>query len=153
MKYQINLHVEQDIDEAFGNPTVAAQAVLTAANALPGELTIVITHEKSMQDLNRRFAQVDAPTDVLSFVDGSRDPESGRLYYGDVIIALPVAKSQAETASHPLESEVALLTIHGVLHLLGYDHDEPSGHVKMWHIQKQVLDQLGIRVNIPGDPE
>jgi probable rRNA maturation factor len=121
----------------------AADAVLTQQKAA-GDLTIVLADDAQLQALNLRYLGVDAPTDVLSFPSAERDPESGARYLGDVVISMARAQSQALMAGHPLDSEVQLLVVHGVLHLLGHDHAETREKSRMWSAQRQVLTELGL---------
>jgi probable rRNA maturation factor len=81
---------------------------------------------------------------VLSFPASETDPESGTRYIGDILISIPRAQSQADAAGHPLESEVQLLVVHGVLHLLGHDHADPAEKNRMWKAQSEILDSLGL---------
>jgi probable rRNA maturation factor len=127
----------------------AAQAVLEhqKVNLDEVDLSIVVTDNASIQDLNREYRGIGAPTDVLSFSLNEKDPETGRLYLGDVIISFPFAQEQAVKAGHPVMSEVALLAVHGVLHLLGYDHAEPEEKEKMWQVQQEILTILKVMIN------
>jgi probable rRNA maturation factor len=119
----------------------AAQLVLLHQNiSLDAELTIVLTSDQEVQELNRAYRAVDAPTDVLAFASGHENPETGALYLGDVIISYPRALDQAK--GHTLLQELELLIIHGTLHLLGYDHVEESHKTRMWHVQNEILRQL-----------
>ncbi len=125
------------------------RAVVTALareSAPPGEVTLRLTDEAEIQALNARFLDEDRPTDVLAFPDGTKDPDSGRLYLGDVIIAVPVAARQAARAGHGLAAELALLAVHGVLHLLGHDHAHPEAKARMWQAQQAVLAELGVEL-------
>jgi len=121
----------------------AALAVLAYQSA-DGDLAIVLTDDAQLHQLNRDYLGVDAPTDVLSFPASETDPETGAPYLGDVLISIPRAKGQAHSAGHPLEAELQLLVVHGVLHLLGHDHAEPEDKVRMWAAQAQVLEKLGL---------
>ncbi|MCK7481783.1 MAG: rRNA maturation RNase YbeY [Candidatus Moduliflexus flocculans] len=99
--------------------------------------------------MNRDYLGIDAPTDVLSFpaseTDGSQiDPEAGSPYLGDILISLPYAARSAAQAGHPLEAEVQLLVVHGVLHLLGHDHAKVREKAKMWKAQAEILESLGL---------
>jgi probable rRNA maturation factor len=94
--------------------------------------------------MNRSYAGTDSSTDVLSFADGEADPDSGRVYFGDVVICVPMAAAQARRADHPLVDELSLLTIHGVLHLLGHDHSQRVERQRMWAAQAEILSQLGL---------
>ncbi len=112
----------------------------------PVALTIMLTNDASIQQLNRDFLGYDKPTDVLSFPAGDPPPgvEGLPTYLGDIIIAVPYAKRQAEAAGHNLLAELQLLAVHGALHLLGFDHAEPEEKQAMWAAQTAVLDQLGL---------
>jgi len=121
----------------------AARSTLAQQGAA-GDLTIVLSDDPHLRELNREYLGMDAPTDVLSFPAAERDPESGATYLGDVIISIPQADAQARGAGHPLEAEVQLLVIHGVLHLLGHDHAETESRSRMWSAQSQVLRKLGL---------
>ncbi len=107
------------------------------------ELSIVISDDAALQELNNQFLGIDAPTDVLSFPADETDPDTGNPYLGDIIISLPRAQAQADAAGHSLEAEAQLLVVHGVLHLLGMDHADPEEKKEMWAQQKAVLTQLG----------
>ncbi len=126
-------------------PKAVESAFLAAHAAGPAALSLVITSAEAVQALNQQFVGRDAPTDVLAFPT-SDDPtatEPGEPpYLGDVIIAYPIAKEQASQAGHSTQSELHLLTIHGVLHLLGYDHDTPKRKAEMWACQSAALDAL-----------
>lgn len=107
----------------------------------PASLTILLTDDSQLQQLNRDFRQIDAVTDVLSFPDGTELPGVG-LYLGDIAISVPQAARQAEEAGHSLLEELRLLTVHGVLHLLGHDHAEPDEKETMWAAQEAILGGL-----------
>ncbi len=121
----------------------AAKSALAQQNA-SGELTIVMTDDAQLQQLNREYLGIDAPTDVLSFPSDEIDPESGIHYLGDILISVPRAEQQARTAGHALEAEVQLLVVHGVLHLLGHDHARPDEKSRMWSAQSEILAKLGL---------
>ncbi len=123
----------------------AAQAALEHESESPDcELSIVLTDEARLQELNREYLGIDAPTDVLSFPAAETDPETGARYIGDILISVPRAQTQADAAGHPLESEVQLLVVHGVLHLLGHDHASPDEKARMWKSQAEILEYLGL---------
>ena len=122
----------------------AALATLGAEKAESGALTIVLTDEEQMQTLNREFSDKDIPTDVLSFPDGTIDPDLDLMYFGDIIIAVPIAQEQAKRAEHSTTNELMLLAVHGTLHLLGFDHIIPQDKDRMWAHQERILAQLGI---------
>jgi probable rRNA maturation factor len=122
----------------------AAQATLDLQSALDADLSIVLVDDEHIRRLNREYREIDAATDVLSFPAGEPDPETGRLYLGDVILSLPNALAQAHLGGHALEAELQLLVVHGVLHLLGHDHGETGEKKRMWFLQAAVLDLLGL---------
>lgn len=131
----------------------AAQRVLALHPALaeqPSELTIVITGDEEIAALNRQFRGVDAPTDVLSFpADAPPIAIEGMAHYwGDLIIAYPYAAEQARREGHGLIDSLRLLVVHGTLHLLGYDHDTPEQHERMWSAQADALRALGVSTEI-----
>ncbi len=116
------------------------------------DLSIVIDSDDTLQELNKKYLDIDAPTDVLSFQMNDLDPESRRIYLGDIIISYPRARAQAEAAGHPVESELQLLIIHGILHLVGHDHSEAGEKREMWLVQAKLLAQLGVELKkLPED--
>ena len=121
----------------------ATMAVL-AYQSVDGDLTIVLTDDAQLHELNRDYLGIDAPTDVLSFPASETDPETGRRYLGDILISVPRAGEQARAAGHALEAEVQLLVVHGTLHLLGFDHAEAGEKARMWKAQAEVLESLGL---------
>ena len=122
----------------------AATKTLTH-EAVGGDVTILLSDDAQVRELNRQYLAIDAPTDVLSFPAGEADPDTGVTYLGDVIISVPQAGAQARAAGHALEAEVQLLVVHGVLHLLGHDHAQTEAKGRMWAAQTEVLNQLGLR--------
>jgi probable rRNA maturation factor len=138
-----------NIESTFTFPNKLLERAVNAAlenqsESLDSELTIVLTDDAQIQDLNRDYLGIDAPTDVLSFPASETDPETGARYIGDIIISMPYAAKSAKTAGHPLESEVQLLVVHGVLHLLGHDHAEANEKARMWKAQTEILETLGL---------
>jgi probable rRNA maturation factor len=123
----------------------AVQFVL-AHQGLPSEceLTVLVEDDERVHELNLQFLGIDAPTDVLSFPSDEIDPESGNRYLGDIIISYPKALAQSQQAGHTVESELQLLVVHGCLHLLGYDHAEEGEKQKMWAVQAEILQELGV---------
>jgi len=139
------IHIESDFPFPEELLERAAYAALEhEAESQEAELSIVLTDNEHLQELNLNYLGIDAPTDVLSFPASETDPESGTRYIGDILISIPRAQSQADAAGHPLESEVQLLVVHGVLHLLGYDHADPAEKNRMWKAQSEILDSLGL---------
>jgi probable rRNA maturation factor len=121
----------------------AARAALRHQQApQPAALTIRLTGDAELRRLNRQFLGQDHVTDVLSFPSGTIDPETGRLFLGDIAIAYPRTRLQAARARHPVRAELRLLVIHGVLHLLGHDHAQPAEKSHMWAAQDAILATL-----------
>lgn len=132
--------------------TKAVQKVLEQQNVPEdAELTVVIDNDDAVQALNRDFRGVDAPTDVLSFPADEIDPENGSPYLGDIIISYPQAARQAAAGDHAIQSELQLLVVHGVLHLLGHDHAEPEEKERMWSAQSDILSRLGSPLTSPKE--
>jgi len=139
------IHIESEFPFPKDLLERAASAALEhETESLDSELTIVLTTDARLQELNRDYLGIDAPTDVLSFPASETDPETGARYIGDILISIARAESQATAAGHPLESEVQLLVVHGVLHLLGHDHAEPTEKARMWKAQSEILERLSL---------
>ena len=128
------------------DPALIKQAALAALahESAQGELSVVLSDDEQLQQLNREYLGIDAPTDVLSFPASETNPESGERYLGDILVSVPRAAQQAAAAGHPLQAEVQLLVVHGVLHLLGHDHAQPQDKTRMWAAQAEVLKSLGL---------
>ena len=128
-----------------------AQAALAAASDRSGaDAALVLSDDAQLQELNRTYLGIDAPTDVLSFPSGEMDPETDAYYLGDVIISYPRATAQAAVGKHPVEAELQLLVVHGMLHLCGYDHAEPDEKAAMWEIQAEILRRLNCPILGPS---
>jgi len=151
----INIQVNEDVEQLWESLGVPFDALEEAANetlyqtraAGDTELTIVLGSDELLHELNQEYLEIDAPTDVLSFTADFTDPDTEANYLGDIIISVPRAISQAEASAHPLKDELQLLVVHGVLHLMGYDHAEQDEKVSMQEMQDAILKQLG---SIPG---
>ena len=125
----------------------AAEAVLSYHGLHDNtELTIALENIKTIQKLNNDFLQINEPTDVLSFPSDEFEPDTQSKYIGDVVISKEIAVKQAESAGHELICELQLLVIHGVLHLLGYDHAVDPDKNKMWAVQKFILESLDCNI-------
>ena len=115
------------------------------------ELCIKAVDEATIAELNQQWMEKEGPTDMLAFpMDELRpglvneEPEEGVL--GDLVLCPEVAVRQGETAGHGRDAELELLTVHGILHLLGYDHAEPDEHRVMFGLQDDLLAQWRTRV-------
>jgi len=151
--------VEIRVDAAFAGQVneahlrAAVESTLRHENApVDAGLTLVVAGDAAIQRLNRQFRGVDAPTDVLAFpaagdqafVDAPGQPP----YLGDVILSLPRAAAQAEVAGHSLAAELALLAVHGTLHLLGHDHASAGEKAIMWAAQTEILTRFGLSLKL-----
>jgi probable rRNA maturation factor len=148
--------IETLVDEEFrgeidgGRVTRIVRHILKAERvAPPYELSLVFTDSKTVRQLNRDYRGIDEATDVLAFAmlrqkgdDSSFAlPPDGITRLGEIVISYPKAVAQAKEHGHPPEEELALLVIHGVLHLLGYDHEEPEAESKMREREKELLEK------------
>jgi probable rRNA maturation factor len=161
---QFSIQIDVQLEDAtVGDVDVgplkrAALAALEAGGVRPpAELAIVITTDECIRELNRTYRNVDAPTDVLAFGEAHEGhfvtaPGAPR-YLGDVIVSVQRAAEQAQRAGHDTESELQLLIVHGVLHLLGYDHAEKQDKDRMWSAQASVLKDLQVLVANPTPEE
>ncbi|MBQ8212881.1 MAG: rRNA maturation RNase YbeY [Clostridia bacterium] len=119
------------------------------------EVSVTFTDDASIHELNKKFRGVDRPTDVLSFplfdYEGeSEEPPVDELMgmLGDVVLSLETAARQAEEYGHSFEREVAFLTVHSMLHLLGYDHEtSEADEADMRQRQREIMERLGLAVH------
>ena len=131
--------------------SVAEQVLITQGTGSDVELGLVIASQERVQELNWSYRGRDEPTDVLAFStieETEADappfiaPPDGVLHLGEVIISYPQAVIQAEERQHSIEREIAILIIHGVLHLLGYEHDKPELKRLMAAREKKILSYV-----------
>ncbi len=156
LKLQLSTDIHDEfvhqVDDAWirraAEHTLAAAGVTEAA-----AISLVVVGDETVRNLNRNHRGIDATTDVLAFAfaetESGRDqpfalPPDSAPDLGEVIISLPQAERQARDHRHPLEHEVALLIAHGVLHLLGYDHDTPKDEQRMRDVEAKALASLDI---------
>lgn len=151
--FQLTLQVEYPIaDEEEVAIRLATAAALNQQHVDPPvALTILLTDDKTLHQLNREYRDMDSPTDVLSFPMGGEHPGMLVPYLGDIAISVPYADRQAQAEGHTLLAELQLLTVHGVLHLLGYDHLEPEDKAEMWPVQAEILHNLGATITQPPE--
>lgn len=147
------LFIINEKDESLLSDAVASvlEEMVTAVlreEALRGEdleVTLLLVDDAHMQELNFQYRGINAPTDVLSFSQWESVPEepqyedpAGEALLGDIVIAVETAARQGQEKGHTLVEEIMFLTIHGLLHLLGYDHGEPEEEAKMWARQEEI---------------
>lgn len=108
------------------------------------EVGVVFTGDAEMKKLNAAHRGMKKTTDVLSFGDEDGPWAGEGSVLGDVIISVPQARRQAEDAGHPLKNEIAMLLVHGCLHLLGHDHAKPAEARRMFGVQQGILKRLGM---------
>jgi len=152
---EINVLVDDELEgklEIGWLRGVAEQVLLALGAGTDAELGLFIATGKRVKRLNRDYLGRDELTDVLAFSareEISADhppfvpPPDGVLHLGEVIIAYPQAEKQAEEYKHSVEREILILVVHGVLHLLGYEHDKPELELKMRAREKEVMSHVG----------
>jgi probable rRNA maturation factor len=153
---EINVLVEEGLEVEPEAEWVqrAVEKTLQAENMPPNvEISLVITGQERMQELNREYRGQDRPTDVLSFamnepkaVDETIPfigPPDGLLHLGEVIISYPQAVIQAREQGHSVRKEMAVLIVHGVLHILGYDHEKREMETAMEDREREILAGIG----------
>ncbi|GHJ37683.1 rRNA maturation RNase YbeY [Streptomyces sp. TS71-3] len=136
-----------------------ARYTLTRMRIHPlSELSVIVVDEGAMEQLHMQWMDLPGPTDVMSFpMDELRPPskdddEPPQGLLGDVVLCPEVAARQAEEAPtrHSMDEELQLLTVHGVLHLLGYDHEEPDEKAEMFRLQSAIVDGWRAEQGVPG---
>ena len=157
---EIILENEQDklkIDEGITD-TIKAVIIKTLEEEecdFEAEVSVTIVDMAKIREINRSERNIDAPTDVLSFpmlefdekgdiVDPEFDMDGDKLLLGDIVICAEKAAEQAEEYGHSFRREIAFLTVHSMLHLLGYDHMEKEEEAVMFARQEEILDKMGI---------
>lgn len=123
----------------------ARAALINLGGMEDAELSLFLTDDETVHELNRTYRGVDKTTDVLSF--SQREGENPDLWdnlLGDVIISVDQAQRQAAEYGHSMAREVGFLTVHGVLHLLGWDHEEPEDERRMMGKTEDILAAIGL---------
>ncbi len=165
-KYKINISFEVFTFRRSGMISVIKKCIETTLDKegvnVPCEINVLITNDKGIHAINKANRDIDAPTDVLSFPmfqfvpkqlpeiwEEYLDPETGRCPLGDMAISLERAISQAKEFGHSIKREVGYLTIHSMLHLLGYDHlDEGEDKALMRSVEESIASQIhGLKRN------
>jgi len=153
MLEEIQISVKEEfrgsVDEDWAG-RIAQQTLKAEGVAPPYEVSLLFTDSETVQRLNRDYRGVDEATDVLAFSmlppeEGDSSfvlPPDGVTHLGEVIVCYPRAVEQAQEEGHSVDKELALLIIHGILHLLGYDHTQPEEEAKMRAREKELLEQI-----------
>ncbi len=161
---QSHVNIEKDAENFIEN---LVNAVLEYESCTDDyEVSISLVSNEEIRDLNRVYRNVDAATDVLSFPmiefeednenklqaescddfeDSAKEYIEEELPLGDIVISVEKAKEQAQEYGHSLKRELSFLLVHGMLHLLGYDHENKKDETIMFQKQEQILDKLNIR--------
>jgi probable rRNA maturation factor len=152
---EINVLTEEGIEVEIPAEWIQAvmEKALTAENVPPNvEISLVLTGQERIQELNREYRGKDSPTDVLSFSMSEQKeeeeptafigPPDGLVHLGEIIISYPQAVKQAGEHNHSTKKEMAILIVHGVLHILGYDHEKPEMEPAMIAREKAILTDI-----------
>lgn len=136
----------EESKEAEDAVRLAVEATLKHEGSEERFLSVVLTNDKVIHEYNRNFRSVDRPTDVLSFpADEGEDllvPPDG--FLGDIMISVQRANEQGNALGHSMEREILFLTVHGVLHLLGYDHMRQEDEMKMLSVQREIVGSIDL---------
>ena len=148
--YQVNVRIDAPFRKWVSEEwlRLIAGRVLAAEGVPPAEVGLVITGDRAVRTLNRSYRGEDAPTDVLSFALAENQddfvlPPDGVLRLGEVVVSGTTARRQAQEAGRPVDEELAHLVVHGLLHLLGYDHREVAEEREMRAREETLLAGLG----------
>ena len=153
MRMEVEIRCEpEDLAVSAADVEAVRRAVLTVGRlygAADAEVSVTLTDDAHIHVLNRTYRSIDRPTDVLSFaLMESEEPEivgaKQHEVLGDLVISLERAQAQAEEYGHSALRELSFLTVHGMLHLLGYDHIEEGERLEMEEEQRHVMEELGI---------
>jgi len=107
------------------------------------EVSVTVVDGEEIKTLNKEFRHIDKTTDVLSFPIGDKNPETGEIVLGDIVLCAEKIISQANEYGHTRKRELAFLTCHSMLHLLGYDHIDDKERGEMEALQKKILEKIG----------
>lgn len=147
---QSKLELTEELTELVER--VCAYTLESEEFGAPAEISVTFVDNEEIQRLNAQHRNIDRVTDVLSFpmldfdeaAEEEIDPDTGETVLGDIVISLERAAAQAEEYGHSLSREVAFLTAHSMLHLLGYDHETADEEKEMFDKQEKILSELGI---------
>ena len=146
---RLRVTVTDDRGRAVRAPGLAAWVARVAPARARGDLAIAIVSDARSRALNKRYRRKDQATDVLSFP--SAEPRSSILdprELGDIVIAAGVARRQAREEGHAYAAELKVLALHGLLHLLGYDHHDPADEGRMARLERRLRTKGGLRAGL-----
>lgn len=144
MNYQITNLTNESIDEKELESVInKVSEILDVEDSI---VSIVLTDNKNIHEINKTYRGIDRETDVISFafMDEETNPDNGITDLGEIYISLEKAHSQALEYNHSFKRELCFLLTHGLLHLLGYDHMNKDDEKEMFSLQEKVLSSLGI---------
>jgi probable rRNA maturation factor len=142
----VDLRIADPRWQVLDDVDALALRVLGHASAMlkaPGEVSVLMTADPEMQDLNRQWRKLDKPTDVLSFPSDGPDIAGQPKHIGDIALGYETALRDAAAMNRPFEAHISHLLIHGFLHLIGYDHIEPKDAAVMEPLEAKILAGLG----------
>ena len=144
MDYQINNEYGYQEDYSYLDEVI--KRTLEKEEALNSIFSIIFIDNEQIRKINATYRGIDRETDVISFAfeDAKDDFSLTKRVLGDIYISIPKMQEQAKSYGHSEKRELAFLTVHGLLHLLGYDHQTPEEEEKMFGLQKEILDEEGI---------
>lgn len=156
VKLEINLQVDKRFIanlERNWLRSVIRKVIKTLGLTSPVEVSLVVTDTEKVRQLNKEYRGKNEPTDVLAFAmisgkDKGKSfvtPPDGVLHLGEVVISYPQAVKQAAERRHSVEQELVLLITHGILHLVGYDHEQPNEAEKMRSKEREIMAKIGSR--------
>jgi probable rRNA maturation factor len=123
----------------------AAEAAMRDGEAPPSEISVVLSDDEHIRELNKHHRNMDKPTNVLSFPAARiKAPAGAPRFLGDIVLAFETVEREAREEEKPLENHISHLVVHGVLHLLGYDHEDEDEANLMESRERQILSGLGI---------
>ena len=140
----IHIRTEIDLPPEINHKMLREAILLTLSdhNKSDYDITLRLTNDEEIHQLNFKFRKQDKATDVLSFNYNFDDPETKHHYLGDIVISMETAAIQAPKYHLSLNQELVFLAIHGTLHLLGYNHEQPDQKETMWRLQDVIFDKV-----------
>jgi len=140
----INIIINKNFQNSFPEHLIDkfCQVTLNYCEEASTDVTVVIDTDAFIQNLNKQYRGIDEATDVLSFDIDHIDPETGRRYLGDIVISAQTVERSAKANGISLIEETRLVIVHGLLHLLGYDHSSPDEEQKMWAEQNKIVELI-----------